>query len=83
MTLTCESGTISEVLFASYGNPLGTCSGGLQVNASCNSENSMSVVEKMCVGKKSCSVPASNQVFLKDPCVNVSKSLAIQVCLLH
>ena len=32
----------------------------------------------MCLGKSTCSVPASDQLFT-DPCFNVSKHLAVQV----
>jgi hypothetical protein len=64
-------GTISSVDFASFGTPEGSCLTGLVVNSSCNAADSKTVVEKLCLGKASCSISASDTVF-SDPCFNVS-----------
>ena len=56
-TLSCPSGTISKVVFASYGTPSGTCSGTFTKSA-CTSATSQSVVEAACLGKASCTLSA-------------------------
>ena len=76
--LKCSGGgTIARVVFASYGTPTGSC--GSFKASSCNSNNSARVVSEACVGKASCSVPASNGEFGYDPCVDVLKHLDVQV----
>jgi hypothetical protein len=84
LTLTClnsngqpGTGTFSSVAFASFGTPDGSCLAGFTVNASCNSAQSTSVVQTACVGKSTCSVTASNDVFGGDPCLNVPKRLYV------
>jgi parallel beta-helix repeat protein len=75
--ISCDSGTISSVNFASYGTPSG--SNGIYYLGSCNSSNSKSVVQSYCkIGATSCSVKASNSLF-GDPCVGTTKSLAVSV----
>ncbi len=71
-------GTISKVAFASYGTPTGSC-GSFKVDPSCNSPNSVSVVEGLCLNKASCSIPVSNGGFNGDPCVNVPKRLDVEI----
>lgn len=68
--VSCSHGTISTVKFASFGLPEGSCQTSLSVNASCDAPDSRAVVEKMCLGKPSCAIPASDQLF-HDPCFNV------------
>lgn len=70
--------SISYVAFASYGTPAGSC--GQYTIGDCNSATSMSVVSGLCIGKNSCSVPASNSISIfGDPCVGTYKHLYIQV----
>lgn len=77
VNLACPSGqVISKVVFASFGNPSGSC--GAFATGSCNASNSASVVQSLCVGQSSCSVGANDGVF-GDPCSGASKSLSIQV----
>lgn len=73
-TVSCPSGTITAVSFASYGTPTGTC--GAFTAGSCSASTSSSVVTDQCVGRASCTVAASNSVF-GDPCPNVYKKIAI------
>eukprot|EP00056_Hartaetosiga_gracilis_P004295 m.73715 g.73715 ORF g.73715 m.73715 type:complete len:186 (-) comp11778_c1_seq8:2072-2629(-) len=76
VTLKCISGVIKSIDFASFGTPEGTCASGFNIS-SCNSPNSMNVVSNACVGKASCTVEASNDVFGGDPCYNVLKHLSV------
>jgi hypothetical protein len=76
MTLTCPAGTVVKSIdYASFGLPNGTC--GSFSNAACNAQNSKSIVETNCLGKTSCSISASIDVF-GDPCVNQNKRLYVQ-----
>ncbi|HVV49616.1 MAG TPA: glycosyl hydrolase, partial [Polyangia bacterium] len=79
VTLTCPAGqTIDKIAFASFGTPTGAC--GSFAAGSCNASSSVAVVEALCVGRQSCSVPADNGAFT-DPCDKTTKSLSIQaVC---
>jgi len=75
-TLTCPTGQIiSSVTFASFGAPTGTC--GSFAKGSCDALSSQTVVNSICLGRNSCSVPATNPVF-SDPCNSTVKSLSIQ-----
>jgi hypothetical protein len=77
VNLSCPTGkAITEIVFASYGTPTGTC-GGYAVG-SCNAQSSRSVVESRCLGQASCTVPASAATF-GDPCVGTAKSLTVQI----
>ena len=67
---------ISEVLFASYGNPTG--SGGDFQKGDCHASTSEQIVKDRCLGKSSCSIPASNDVF-GDPCYGTGKRLYVTV----
>jgi hypothetical protein len=68
LTLSCASGVISEVVFASFGQPTGTC-GNLSINPHCHNPNSSAVVADLCVGKASCDVAATMRQFGGvDPC---------------
>ena len=78
LTLQCPpGGVIGDVLFASYGTPNGTC-GHFQI-FNCSSPNSMSTVQKACVGKSSCKIHVSNDDFGGDPCFDIVKHLDVQV----
>jgi len=77
LTLTCAGGTFSNVVFASFGAPMGTCTAGFAANATCNAPSSVAVVRAACVGKASCTISATNANFGGDPCFDVVKSLAV------
>jgi hypothetical protein len=76
----CAGGnTISEVLFASFGTPTGSCAAGtLAVDSACCANGSRAVVEEACLGKAACSVPATVATF-GDPCGGTLKRLAVRV----
>ncbi|XP_050370032.1 beta-galactosidase 8 [Argentina anserina] len=66
---------ISSIKFASYGKPSGTC--GSFSHGSCQSTRALSIVQKACVGSKSCSIEVSTNTF-GDPCKGEAKSLAVE-----
>lgn len=79
LTLTCKGAgkTFTGVAFASYGTPLGSCSGGWTADPTCNANTSVSVVAAACVGKSTCTLSVSNDAFGFDPCFDVTKVLAV------
>ncbi|XP_074587456.1 beta-galactosidase 6-like [Curcuma longa] len=66
---------ISSVKFASFGTPSGTC--GSYKHGKCRGSSALAIVQRACVGAKSCDVEVSTKLF-GDPCANVSKSLAVE-----
>ncbi len=80
LTISCgheDGGTIAAVLFSSYGNPEGHC-GGYYKLGSCHAPNSLEVVEKLCLGRRSCTVPTGAN-FWGNPCHNSSRCLIVSV----
>eukprot|EP00026_Physarum_polycephalum_P001443 Phypoly_transcript_01444.p1 GENE.Phypoly_transcript_01444~~Phypoly_transcript_01444.p1 ORF type:complete len:1095 (+),score=131.93 Phypoly_transcript_01444:37-3285(+) len=75
-TLECPNGVISNITFASFGLPTGTC-GNFTMNPSCNANDTVGIVSKLCVGKTLCEVPATDTLF-GDPCEGQVKHLNIQ-----
>jgi len=73
----CVSGTISQIVFASFGTPNGEC-GSFTVNPACNAKNSVEIVSKACLGKSSCTIEASDTIF-GDPCYGTFKRMSVQV----
>lgn len=73
--LTCPSGAITAIDFASYGTPDGTC--GAFTLGACNAGNSLGIVTGACVGRTICAVAASNATF-NDPCPGTAKRLYVQ-----
>jgi endonuclease/exonuclease/phosphatase family metal-dependent hydrolase len=67
---------VSQVQFASYGNPTGTC-GNFKLG-SCVGGSSMAVVLDKCLNRNSCTFPIANNVF-GDPCPNNGKHFYAQV----
>jgi hypothetical protein len=67
INLSCEQngGVISKVDFASYGTSSGAC--GQMKQGTCHAENSSEIVQRVCIGQKQCSVPATTDLF-GDPC---------------
>jgi hypothetical protein len=67
INLSCEknNGIISKIDFASYGTSNGTC--GQMKQGTCHATNSSDIVKQICLGKETCSVPASIDLF-GDPC---------------
>ena len=62
VTLTCPAGTVTAVTFASIGTPGGAC--GNLTAGSCHGDpaKAKAAVEKLCVGKNSCTIVADIQV---------------------
>ncbi|KAK3210506.1 hypothetical protein Dsin_015212 [Dipteronia sinensis] len=79
--LWCPPGQkISQIKFASYGLPQGTC--GSFREGSCHAHKSYDAFQRNCVGKESCSVTVAPEVFGGDPCPDSSsKKLSVEaVC---
>ncbi|KAK2968739.1 hypothetical protein RJ640_020375 [Escallonia rubra] len=94
LELLCQGGrVISEVKFASFGDPKGNCES--FETGSCESPNSLSVVENLlvlhrfimliykckwqaCVGKESCSIDVSEETFGPSGCHGSIKRLAVE-----
>ncbi|KAK6936028.1 Glycoside hydrolase 35, catalytic domain [Dillenia turbinata] len=66
---------ISSIRFASFGTPHGTC--GRFNHGKCDSAKALTIVQKACIGLKSCSLSVSVDTF-GDPCIGVTKSLAVE-----
>eukprot|EP00258_Populus_trichocarpa_P013592 XP_002324727.3 beta-galactosidase 7 [Populus trichocarpa] len=80
LELSCEGGrTISDIQFASYGDPEGTC--GAFMKGSFYATRSAAVVEKACVGKQSCGILVSGETFGLKKRSDIANRLAVQaVC---
>ncbi|PIA35985.1 hypothetical protein AQUCO_03400110v1 [Aquilegia coerulea] len=77
MQLQCDYGhTISDIAFASYGTPQGSCQ--KFSRGHCHAPSSLSVISKACRGRNSCSVDISNAAFGTDPCRGIVKTLAVE-----
>ncbi|KAI8553532.1 hypothetical protein RHMOL_Rhmol05G0023700 [Rhododendron molle] len=75
--LSCAQGQkISQIKFASYGLPQGTC--GSFHEGSCHAHKSYDALEKNCIGQQSCSVSVAPEVFGGDPCPDTSKKLSVE-----
>uniref|UniRef100_A0A0E0CY79 Beta-galactosidase n=1 Tax=Oryza meridionalis TaxID=40149 RepID=A0A0E0CY79_9ORYZ len=70
-----EGQVISNIKFASFGTPSGTC--GNYNHGECSSSQALAVVQEACVGMTNCSVPVSSNNF-GDPCSGVTKSLVVE-----
>ncbi|CAH9130257.1 unnamed protein product [Cuscuta epithymum] len=66
---------ISSIKFASFGTPQGTC--GSFSHGDCRSTDALSIVQKACIGSRSCSLAVSRDIF-GNPCAGVTKSLAVE-----
>ncbi|XVF61085.1 hypothetical protein PTKIN_Ptkin08bG0101000 [Pterospermum kingtungense] len=78
--LKCPKNTlISNVKFASFGNPTGSC--GAYSNGKCHDPNSVRVVKKVCLGKNECTIQLTEENFDKSLCPGTTKKLAVKaVC---
>jgi len=73
--LSCTSGVITAIDFASFGTAQGNC-GAFSVSA-CDAAGSLGIVADACVGRATCTVYASASVF-GDPCYLTVKHLSVQ-----
>ncbi|KAL6223349.1 hypothetical protein ACLB2K_006736 [Fragaria x ananassa] len=79
LKLSCQDRPISAIKFASFGNPEGTC--GSFRKGTCDSTTALSILQKECVGKESCSVDVSESMFGSTTCGDIMKRLAVEaVC---
>ncbi|CAK9143003.1 unnamed protein product [Ilex paraguariensis] len=77
LELSCQGGrVISEIKFASFGDPKGTY--GSFEKGSCESPNSLSVIKQACVGKESCSIDVSEGIFEPSGCKDLTARLAVE-----
>jgi len=78
VTIKCpkSSQKITQVQFASYGTPTGTC-GNFKLGK-CIGGSSMAVLIDKCVGRNTCTFNVANNVF-GDPCPRTGKNLKAQV----
>jgi hypothetical protein len=76
INLSCEQGggVISKVDFASYGTSSGAC--GKMKQGTCHAANSSEIVQRVCIGQKECSIPATTDIF-GDPCKFLIKKVKI------
>ncbi|OMO67301.1 hypothetical protein CCACVL1_20626 [Corchorus capsularis] len=75
--LWCPPGQkITDIKFASYGLPEGTC--GSFREGSCHAHKSYDAFQKNCIGQQSCSVTVAPEVFGGDPCPETMKKLSVE-----
>lgn len=75
--ISCQGRQISSINFASFGDVRGTP--GKFVKGTCGSKvDSVSIVQKACLGKKSCNISASETVFGSTNCSGVPKKLVVE-----
>ncbi|KAF3324950.1 beta-galactosidase 11-like isoform X1 [Carex littledalei] len=68
---------ISKIVFASFGNPMGMC--GNFTAGTCHSPHVLPIVEKLCLGKRSCSLPVTGKDYAADiNCPDTTSTLAVQ-----
>ncbi|KAG0493582.1 hypothetical protein HPP92_004576 [Vanilla planifolia] len=73
-----KSKVIKSVTFASFGNPSGIC--GNYTIGSCHAPQTQSIVEKACLGKRSCVLPVKVEAYGADAnCPGTKATLAVQV----
>ncbi|KAK9993670.1 hypothetical protein SO802_023373 [Lithocarpus litseifolius] len=67
---------ISKILFASFGTPFGGDCESYGFGR-CHSSNSRTIVEKACIGRRTCSIPLLSKYFGGDPCPGIPKALLV------
>ncbi len=80
LTVSCgdeNGGIIQKVLFSSFGNPSGHCSG-YHKKGSCHADNSMEITQNLCLGKRSCTIPTTAD-YWDNPCPGLVKWLMVEV----
>jgi hypothetical protein len=73
VTLSCPAGggVFTNVIFASFGTPTGSCGSGFQLG-SCNALNSTAIVSAACLNKSTCTIDVADSLF-GDPCYETVK----------
>lgn len=70
LTLKCLGGKFTDVAFASFGTPSGSCMSdgpAPTVNATCNAPSTVDTIRKLCVGKATCDIDVTPKTFGPDP----------------
>ncbi|RVW43989.1 Beta-galactosidase 15 [Vitis vinifera] len=80
LELACQNRPISDIKFASFGDPQGSC--GSFSKGSCEgNKDALDIIKKACVGKESCSLDVSEKAFGSTSCGSIPKRLAVEaVC---
>lgn len=60
--LYCPTGNISNIVFASFGHPVGSC-GSFELTPGCHADSTETVVRAECIGKTKCYVKAAEATF--------------------
>ncbi|XP_073066891.1 LOW QUALITY PROTEIN: beta-galactosidase 15-like [Primulina eburnea] len=78
MELSCRGRSIREIKFASFGDVGGSC--GSSRRGTCTSQkDALPIVQKACIGKESCTVPADEKTFGETECdASISKKLVVE-----
>ena len=78
MDLQCaDAGATLHVLYAEYGTPTGAGCGSWAKNPACTTPNASAIVQGLCEGRNSCSIPFTTAE-MGDPCYNVVKHGYVQ-----
>eukprot|EP00665_Eupelagonemidae_sp_cell47_P006968 gene6968-3343_t len=79
LRIKCKTGTIRKIEFANYGMPFlsSGCTNWSKSQHCHGSDDSVAVVEKLCLGKTECSIPARSDTFGGDPCPGMLKRLVV------
>ncbi|VAH82449.1 unnamed protein product [Triticum turgidum subsp. durum] len=77
--LRCQQGKrITDIEFASYGNPVEDCrSSSRSCLGSCHAETTEFVVKDACLGRRKCAIPVRPAKFGGDPCPGIEKTLSV------
>ncbi|XP_038710356.1 beta-galactosidase-like [Tripterygium wilfordii] len=80
LQLSCQNRPISAIKFASFGNPEGVC--GSFAKGDCEGSNdALSIIQQLCVGKEACSIEVSESVFGSTTGCAKNRRLAVEaVC---
>ncbi|KAJ4846091.1 Beta-galactosidase 15 [Turnera subulata] len=78
LELSCQNRPISAIKFASFGNPKGRC-GSFEKGTCEGANDALSIVQKACVGKETCTIDVSEKVFGLTNCGKITKRLAVEI----
>lgn len=78
LELGCQNRPISDIKFASFGDTRGSC-GSFSKGSCQGNKDALDIVKTACVGKESCSLHVSEEVFGSASCdTNIRKRLAVE-----
>lgn len=79
LVLGCSGALVTNVTFAAFGTPTGSCATGWTRGA-CDAHGAAAIVASACLGRASCALPVTVAEFGGvDPCEGVKKSLAVSL----